>query len=325
MVAAFWLASAGCGPIHMTLDPAPSSCRVAVPAVTVGWLQPADQDDRRELHLWCEAVGPVVYYEPAVEAAPRQNPIVIATWNSGVGRGEISRFVNDLRSTHAGAELIVLMQEAFRAGDVPADCPADSRRAGRITAADRGEDIRSAAAGLGMHTVYIPSMRNGRDCAEEPREDRGNAIMSTLPLHDIVAIELPFAMQRRVAVSATVENGPKTLRLVSVHFDTTEGHRRQANGLIEAVKSLPGRDALVVGGDFNELSAGSGVTQLRKEFTEVYCGREATHDFPALRIDHLFTSGIAEPVECETAASSYGSDHWALIARPSLRDTPDSR
>jgi endonuclease/exonuclease/phosphatase family metal-dependent hydrolase len=105
--------------------------------------------------------------------------------------------------------------------------------------------------------------------------------------------------------------------VVSVHFDTTEGHKRQASGLLEALKALPPADALAVGGDFNELSAGPGVSQLGKAFTEVYCGREATHDFPALRIDHLFTAGMATPVECVTASSSHGSDHWALIARPS--------
>jgi endonuclease/exonuclease/phosphatase family metal-dependent hydrolase len=141
-----------------------------------------------------------------------------------------------------------------------------------------------------------------------------------LPLREVVAIELPYARQRRVAVAATVPSGTKTMRVVSAHFDTIRGHREQAHGLIAAIKALPGRDALVVGGDFNEISLAAGVRRLRQAFTEADCGGQVTHDFPAFRIDHLFTSGIAEPVPCTTDTASHGSDHWALIARVSLVD-----
>ena len=45
-------------------------------------------------------------------------------------------------------------------------------------------------------------------------EDRGNAILSTLPLHDYAGIELPLERQRRVALAATVNaqiNGQESL------------------------------------------------------------------------------------------------------------------
>ena len=45
-------------------------------------------------------------------------------------------------------------------------------------------------------------MRNG----PELREDRGNAIISTEPLLDPFALELPLARQRRVALGAAVRS-----------------------------------------------------------------------------------------------------------------------
>ena len=47
-------------------------------------------------------------------------------------------------------------------------------------------------------------MRNGRP--PQTDEDRGNAILSTEPLADLTAIELPFEQQRRVAVAATLRS-----------------------------------------------------------------------------------------------------------------------
>ena len=56
-------------------------------------------------------------------------------------------------------------------------------------------DIDDHAASLGLSILYVPSMRNGPDL----REDRGNAIISTEPLLDPFALELPLARQPRRA------------------------------------------------------------------------------------------------------------------------------
>ena len=112
----------------------------------------------------------------------------------------------------------------------------------------------------GLYALYAPSMRNGA----EHREDRGNAILSTLPLADPVAIELPYERQRRVAVAARIAlpaagGEPRELRLVSAHLDNASrparfwrsfgsGRARQARGLATA---LAGDAAVVLGGDFN--------------------------------------------------------------------------
>ena len=60
-------------------------------------------------------------------------------------------------------------------------------------------DVRDIAEQFGLSVAYVPSMRNGPATALSEREDRGNAILSTEPLLDVRAIELPFGKQRRVA------------------------------------------------------------------------------------------------------------------------------
>ena len=84
---------------------------------------------------------------------------------------------------------------------------------------------------MGLWIVYVPSMRNGRG---DETEDRGSAILSTLPLSDAVAIELPWVHQRRVAVMVTVSsrlgNAPWHARMVSVHLDDRPS-RSRASGV----------------------------------------------------------------------------------------------
>ena len=95
-------------------------------------------------------------------------------------------------------------------------------------------------------------MRNGTTAVAE---DRGTAILSTMPLADLQAIELPFERQRRVALAATVGGATPSgdvwhLRLAAVHMDTslalTRGgpvvaRRRQAEALVEALGMMPDR------------------------------------------------------------------------------------
>src|SRR4029078_10443630 len=79
-----------------------------------------------------------------------------------------------------------------------------------------------AADALGLSLLYVPSMRNGRAA-----EDRGNAILATMRLDDLEAIELPLDRQRGVAIAATIRlraRRPITLRIVSTHFTNVVGH-----------------------------------------------------------------------------------------------------
>ena len=86
-------------------------------------------------------------------------------------------------------------------------------------------DVEDYAQSLGLSFLYVPSMRNGA----ELREDRGNAIISTEPLLDPMAIELPLARQRRVALNAGVmvstPAGVRRLELVNAHLEPLSSPR----------------------------------------------------------------------------------------------------
>jgi endonuclease/exonuclease/phosphatase family metal-dependent hydrolase len=234
-----------------------------------------------------------------------------------VGDGRLVDLVADIRGSIGGVEpaaIVLLVQEAYRSSGVPARCPTGSGVAGRLgSARDAGAaDIVALARTLAMHAVYAPSMRNGRDCAEDPGEDRGNAILSTLPLSDVVAIELPFAQQRRVAIAGVVGHGGG-VRVVSVHFDTIRGHGSHARALQNVGNSLAWQDPIVIGGDFNARWLDPGVSEMKKHFVEIVCAGGATHAVG--RLDRIFVRGVTATVTCERGRDRYGSDHFPLIVR----------
>jgi endonuclease/exonuclease/phosphatase family metal-dependent hydrolase len=289
------------------------------------WAGPGDPDHRRPLSDWCRSVG------PALVSAPRLDPVdvsrvglLVTTWNVHEGFGDLERF---LRSLPRGPALIVLLQEVARAGsDVPADVPGTVRtpeRIGPSTAlrasprdgSDR--DIAAIASAFEMSMVYVPSMRNG---PASSREDRGSAILSTLPLSDIVGIELPWVAQRRVAVMATATGtsggAPWRLRIVDVHLDNRLRRSRQATALAAFLARLDAADApLLVGGDFNAWfgAADPAVKAIDRIVPRVReCGDAPTFRF-GRRLDHLFTTlpGAAR-AGCEVQRDRFGSDHRAL-------------
>lgn len=314
----------GCATIQMRDQRLTPSCRTWVPADAppIAWVSPFDADDRQRLHAWCEPLGPVVRYEAEGTPASGQRGLVLASWNIHVGGGSLRDLVAHLRSLGSPQpNLILLIQEAHRAGALPSECPADSGVAKRISPKERpdGGDIVQVAEALGMHAVYAPSMRNGDDCAEMPREDRGNAILSTLPLTKVAVIELPFAQQRRVAVAATISDGARSIQVMSLHLDTLLGHSRQAQGVWKAVGALGWSDAIpiMIGGDFNSpVRIDVGLRQMRKNFDELDCGKGRTH-LSGFRLDHLFVKGFKKPElpECHTGPHEFRSDHKPLIIR----------
>jgi endonuclease/exonuclease/phosphatase family metal-dependent hydrolase len=93
-------------------------------------------------------------------------------------------------------------------------------------------------------------MRNGAAEFDGEREDKGNAILWSLPLHDFLAIELPFETQRRIVVGATVRHpAGDSLRILSLHLDVSPGlwrvlktgnssRLRQAMGIVDALDDV---------------------------------------------------------------------------------------
>jgi endonuclease/exonuclease/phosphatase family metal-dependent hydrolase len=217
-------------------------------------------DGQLRLERWRQNVGtPVALDFPAGGTGAESRSVVVLSWNVWIGRGRLKEVISLIRHggfRQQGADpdlpLIVLLQEALRSDASVPSVP--SGPAGRVLVAGLGpqEDVVETAQALGLSLRYAPSMRNG-----VARSDRGNAILSSLPLEEAHAFELPLVLQRRVAVTAAVNLGGAKLRLVSAHLDPRgpPGHRwlgaagreLQARYLLSSVTD----DTVVLGADLN--------------------------------------------------------------------------
>lgn len=325
-------------------DAADAVCRQVLPDIhlPVTWIRPSAARDRERLDRWCDAVGPLLV-EPTPAATPRPaDRLVIVVWNVHVGGGDVDRMIHsltrgDLTGGTPVSSFVLLLQEAYRrAADVPARPPDGSQGPVAILEAPPGGTRRSVteiAHARGLALAYAPSMRNAGLIDPVPdREDRGNAILSTLPLTDLVAIELPFERQRRVVIAATA-HGVSTdgagweLAIASAHLDTsgalTRGgpfaaHRRQAAAIVSALASqtLP----TLLGGDFNSWLGvrEPAVGDLRRAFPQSPPGSaSATFHGPFFVravLDHVFVRHLRGAVEVRRLANRFGSDHFPLLA-----------
>jgi endonuclease/exonuclease/phosphatase family metal-dependent hydrolase len=293
------------------------------------WFGPDAADERVRLSAWCESVGPAVVRAPARTVPLTDvslNGLVVATWNVHEGGGDIQRLLAKLRrrsseSSDVVPELVLLVQEAFRGSDeVPLQVPPTVRPPGPIHPKRAAiSDIVSIADHEGMWLAYVPSMRNGRD----KREDRGSAILSTLPLSDVGGIELPWISQRRVAVMATINarqsGAPWRVRAISVHLDNRPGRATQAAALAQLASAYKGEEPpIIIGGDLNTW-AGPSEDAVRR-IDEVVARVVECGDAPTFRLrrhlDYLFTTlppGVRHG--CRIDADTFGSDHHPTVLR----------
>lgn len=279
--------------------------------------------------------------------------MTLVSWNTHGGIADLDGLLGALQAS-AGRPprpLVLLLQEVVRRGSVvpPARVAVrNDRSPGRppipssLHGPGRGEDVGALASRLGLSLAYVPSMRNGGEGAEVAGEDRGNAVLSTLPLTEVTAIELPFGHQRRVAVAATVrwpDAGGRpgaALRVVSFHLDTRRSRAAQADFLAawlrrERDRGLP----LAAGGDVNALwgRRDAAYVALAEALPVADCGRGHTNRWPWRahlllgwwrgRLDYLFAAPVA-PVhpaaaavgapECVTWPDYFGSDHLPVVA-----------
>ena len=349
--------SSGCAMQHaMELEPRGGSCAAEAPGKRddgslVSWYGPVDLGDRETLHEWCATVGPV-----AIDSLPGEqfgvwravDSLAVVTWNVKVGGGDLLGFIEhelylscdegEPAPADGFSHFVLLLQEAHRRSEHVPKLPSSHSIPRRIVPDPRpGEhvDVVEAARRCGLSFIYLPSMRNGREEHGSKREDKGSAILSTLPLNDFIAIELPFEAARRVAVAATVQrpdgDGP---RVLSLHLDVSStlfrtfrtGNStrvRQGLGLVDALRILertrPAPLATVVGGDFNTWSASETVLQrLREHFPEspAWDGKPTRGAFPT---DHLlFRQAGAGRIEFidgsyRRVEDPYYSDHRARM------------
>jgi endonuclease/exonuclease/phosphatase family metal-dependent hydrolase len=304
-------------------------------------------DERLRLEGWRQNVGAPVALDLVDGQGANPRALVVLSWNVWIGRGRLRQLISRIRDgefARLGAEpdlpLLVLIQEAYRSDSTLP--PVSSRSAGRVLVAQLGpqEDVVDTARTLGLNLRYAPSMRNGVLAS-----DRGNAILSTLPLKDAHAIELPLVLQRRVAVSAELALGTRTLRVVTAHLDPRgpPGHRwlgaagreRQARHLISSI----GDPTVVLGADLN-LGRGRYERAWRAltdaGFTfgvppSVPAWRHTFHALPRLVLDYLLMrdcSGLIRQARVyrldehpqDRGPRVFGSDHHPLLARIDLGD-----
>lgn len=324
------------------------SCRQLLPPADQppAWITPADLNGRFRLSRWCETVGPV-YFKPRPDAVFDKpiDRLAIISWNIHEGGGDVDELVRRLRRGEFTAgepidQFVLLLQEVTRRDSavprrIPRGYPAPRRIGSR--SGSRAGDVPHFADDR-FAVLYAPSMRNGKhDEESEDAEDRGNAIVSTLPLQEARLIELPLERQRRVAAAAIVagHNGSGTqwrLDLVNVHLDTAlalfhggpfAARRRQVGALLESLRSSmdpsQGNTATVVAGDFN--------TWLGDREGAVHILRAAFPDTPAAdraptwagplglhaTLDHIFIRGRVSPTAVTRLSSRFGSDHYPLL------------
>jgi endonuclease/exonuclease/phosphatase family metal-dependent hydrolase len=207
------------------------------------------------------------------------------------------------------------------------------------------EDVVETAQALGLNLRYAPSMRNGA-----LPSDRGNAVLSTLPLKDAHAVELPLVLQRRVAVSAAITLGGQRLRLVSAHLDPrgppghqwlgAAGRALQARHLVASVAD----ETVVLGADLNlgrgryeptwRLLGDAGFTFGVPPSSPAW--RHTFHALPRLVLDYLLVRDRTGAIRNarvhrldehprDRGPRVFGSDHHPLLARidlhPNSQDT----
>ncbi len=295
----------------------------------IAWYSPAVPDDRLALARWRTSVGPPLVRRASSAVVSRADEITVVSWNTALGAGDITGFVRQLRGAWVERPIVLLLQEVYRRGDsVPRGLARDAAFASRLGGAAGARamtDIDAITAELGMAAYYVPSMRNGGGDSDE---DRGNAILSNVPIANLEAIELPFERQRRVAVVATVEGTttagrPWRVRVVSAHLDNTiarrwwigseYGRARQARGLVAL---LQGDAPTVLGGDFNTWFGFSDQAYLETAmaFPQTPTADQRATFLGMLRLDHLFYRlPKGWQARARRADRRYGSDHAPLI------------
>jgi endonuclease/exonuclease/phosphatase family metal-dependent hydrolase len=296
------------------------------------WFAPEGAQQRTRLDAWCAGVG-----APAIEPLGTSNAtladigdVAFVSWNVHVGNGDIRTFVTDLRAGkltggRAVRHFVLMLQEAVRGESVP-PYTAAAAGAARIAARDPSQDIVRISRDLGLALIYVPSMRNGNS-PEDPAADRGSAILSTLPLDQPIAVELPGERQRRVAIIASLAQSSggagAPFSVGVIHLDALGSSRRlwvfwtpwMREMQVRAMESLLPKGPLVLGADLNTWHGKDerAARWLSRLFERTPVSPER-HGVGLRVLDYLyFRAAEHRRARYHEAAQRYGSDHRPLI------------
>lgn len=330
------------------INPAPSNdsnCAARADAAGIEF-QISDESDARELTRWCRAVGGPVYVPtPAVATpAPTIDQLVFVSWNAHLAEGQLDELIaklraGDLTDGKAVTHFVLLVQELYRSGDEVPEFDARERSAFAIRARNpKVPDIDDHAATLGLSIFYAPSMRNG----PELREDRGNAIISTEPLLDPIALELPLARQRRVTLGAAINvqtaDGVKRLELVDAHLEPLSSPKTlwvfknpraaQARAILDLLDHPRYTDrsqtfGVIVGGDFNTVRDGAHERAIRllRQWSTGLASEDPRDTHLMGRLDYLFFN-MPKGWNAWTRRLNerFGSDHYPVVGELIISD-----
>jgi endonuclease/exonuclease/phosphatase family metal-dependent hydrolase len=227
--------------------------------------------------------------------------LTVVTWNMHAGQGDLPRLLADLDAGRLtgmpGRDYLLLLQEAIEGS--PADV---------VTIGHRTQ----------LSVFYSPV----RQTEAGPS---GNAILSTLPLIDPHAVQLPQERQPRAAIVTAIDLAGQRFPVVAVHLENREGwlhggifsdqpRRRQAEALL---REIPSAGPAIAGGDFNSL-LGPTEAALRlfgerfRTVPENRGGRPTFRD--RLALDHLFFD-LPRGWQALTwvVPERYGSDHNPVV------------
>jgi endonuclease/exonuclease/phosphatase family metal-dependent hydrolase len=275
--------------------------------------------------------------EDAARAAATTR-LAVVSWNVWMGRGRLLELVERLRAGALGVPgdltPVLLIQEALRQDDtIPARSNGYAARE-LVTRLRPTQDVVDVARELRWNLRYVPSMRNGPQ-----RSDRGNAILTPLPLGPATGIELPFALQRRVVVAAPASLAGHTVRLLSAHLDPRGpvgykwlGAAARGKQMAHLLAGLED-PTVVLGGDLN---LGRGRAELAWRLLVEHgfehgvppvlpAWRHTFHSLPRLIIDYLLVRNRARAIRScavrrvdedprDRGPNVFGSDHHPLLA-----------
>jgi endonuclease/exonuclease/phosphatase family metal-dependent hydrolase len=232
------------------------------------------------------------------------SPLRVVTYNTEYGQdpaGLAAAILGDPALSRAG---VFLFQEEE---SHPAEGESRARRLAQL---------------LGLGYVYVPARWKGDGT-------HGLALMSPYPIDAIEKMDLPLADNgvQRIAVSADVHAGDRTLHVIDIHLETRLNPRERIEQLHPAVIDAP--DGVLVAGDFNTnwITWSGSVPVLADDRDQVpvldsYMASLA-FDAPSARsgptehayglefkLDSIYTRGLA--VTFGGVVRTGPSDHWPM-------------